>query len=671
MKRPRPDGSSDRRIRMSPAGVGGSSRIRFHGLRGIPCRKIYIKQRRNTSMPFLTSNRIADVLILSAIFVLVVMVFPVHASDYYVTDGYPHSSPIPSGSGNPVSSWASDGAGGYYIKWVTPTDRICPQPGSSYTRAMRTVSPSIGSYFNVVSNDYSYGSGCHDFGTALEGYPIVAVDYAWTPWFTDTSHSTYLFYVSASNPGWQNETFGNISAAFTANTTTGYAPLTIQFTDQTTNLPTSWNWDFGDNSTHSTQQNPVHTYTNSGTYTVTLTASKTGFSDTEIKTGYITANPWTAPVASFSCSPTNTTSPAVVTCTDSSTNTPTGWLWHLTSYGVSMSPGGSYGAGIYDAVNSTQNPFFNMDGSGKVDVRLTVSNPGGTSQEYKPEYITIAGVAPTPTPTPEVPWPNQTGVCRGSGISLGSGITRAHSEHYQLTDPDGDTYSGQYAIGVVNMIIGQPFFTAINGQYIYSEYSEVDGTLEWRQSYVVETCEMPTPTASVTTYSTPVYPTSTWTYTTVMPTQTYTFTPYTVPPTQPTMYPTITMPPTIATIATIPPQIFTNDSLYNYTITSSPYSKPFVDFIKSFEDIFLAFIPGAPITLVVTPMSTVIGTFGNAVLQVLSLFVLFSSYPMLFFYAGLVLVKYMPIKVQLLIALVLWIDLLLYLKHHYQKKGET
>ncbi len=44
---------------------------------------------------------------------------------------------------------------------------------------------------------------------------------------------------------------------------------TINFNDQTTNSPTSWNWDFGDGST-STQQNPSHTYAANGIYFVQL-----------------------------------------------------------------------------------------------------------------------------------------------------------------------------------------------------------------------------------------------------------------------------------------------------------------------------------------------------------------------------------------------------------------
>jgi len=60
-------------------------------------------------------------------------------------------------------------------------------------------------------------------------------------------------------------------ADFSANTTSGNAPLNVQFTDTSSNYPTSWIWDFGDSST-STEQNPTHTYTKPGNYTVTLTA---------------------------------------------------------------------------------------------------------------------------------------------------------------------------------------------------------------------------------------------------------------------------------------------------------------------------------------------------------------------------------------------------------------
>jgi len=76
-------------------------------------------------------------------------------------------------------------------------------------------------------------------------------------------------------------------ADFSGTPFSGDAPLLVQFTDLSTNDPTSWQWDFGDSGT-STLQNPSHTYNSPGTYTVTLTATNTHGSDNETKVDYIT-----------------------------------------------------------------------------------------------------------------------------------------------------------------------------------------------------------------------------------------------------------------------------------------------------------------------------------------------------------------------------------------------
>ena len=76
-------------------------------------------------------------------------------------------------------------------------------------------------------------------------------------------------------------------AAFTGSPTSGFAPLTVNFTDQSTGNPTSWSWDFGDGVT-SSDQNPTHTYGLLGMYTVFLTATNDYGWDEETKTGYIT-----------------------------------------------------------------------------------------------------------------------------------------------------------------------------------------------------------------------------------------------------------------------------------------------------------------------------------------------------------------------------------------------
>jgi PKD repeat protein len=78
-----------------------------------------------------------------------------------------------------------------------------------------------------------------------------------------------------------------LSVNFTANATGGVAPLAVQFTDASTGSLTGWSWSFGDGAT-STEQNPVHTYTAAGTYTVNLTVSTGSGSDTLSRPGYIT-----------------------------------------------------------------------------------------------------------------------------------------------------------------------------------------------------------------------------------------------------------------------------------------------------------------------------------------------------------------------------------------------
>jgi PKD repeat protein len=63
----------------------------------------------------------------------------------------------------------------------------------------------------------------------------------------------------------------------------------VSFTDNSTNSPTSWLWDFGDGST-SSERDPVHTYKTEGTYTVTLTATGASGGSTVTKTGYVTVS---------------------------------------------------------------------------------------------------------------------------------------------------------------------------------------------------------------------------------------------------------------------------------------------------------------------------------------------------------------------------------------------
>lgn len=83
-------------------------------------------------------------------------------------------------------------------------------------------------------------------------------------------------------------------AGFTAANTDGVGPLAVDFTDASTNHPTSWAWDFGDGAT-STEQSPSHTYTTAGSFAVSLTVTNSGGTNTRVRSDLVhVAN---APVA--------------------------------------------------------------------------------------------------------------------------------------------------------------------------------------------------------------------------------------------------------------------------------------------------------------------------------------------------------------------------------------
>ncbi|KPA18401.1 secreted protein containing PKD domain protein [Candidatus Magnetomorum sp. HK-1] len=82
------------------------------------------------------------------------------------------------------------------------------------------------------------------------------------PGGTDTQKITQAVEVHQIEP---------VKVLFIAKKTRGIAPLDVEFINMTQGDVTSWLWDFGDGVT-STEKNPMHVYTQTGNYTVTLIA---------------------------------------------------------------------------------------------------------------------------------------------------------------------------------------------------------------------------------------------------------------------------------------------------------------------------------------------------------------------------------------------------------------
>jgi PKD repeat protein len=78
----------------------------------------------------------------------------------------------------------------------------------------------------------------------------------------------------------------SIAADFYTETTEGVGTLSVQFVDASTGGADTWLWSFGDEE-YSSGHNPIHEYTEPGYYTVTLTASYGGDSNTVTKFQYI------------------------------------------------------------------------------------------------------------------------------------------------------------------------------------------------------------------------------------------------------------------------------------------------------------------------------------------------------------------------------------------------
>ena len=79
-------------------------------------------------------------------------------------------------------------------------------------------------------------------------------------------------------------------ANFSATPTSGSFPLVVRFSDASIGCVTAWSWDFGDYSAPSTEKNPTHSYTNAGTFHVSLTVTGPGGSNQTIQANFVTVN---------------------------------------------------------------------------------------------------------------------------------------------------------------------------------------------------------------------------------------------------------------------------------------------------------------------------------------------------------------------------------------------
>ncbi len=177
-------------------------------------------------------------------------------------------------------------------------------------------------------------------------------------------------------------------ADFSASPTSGDTPLTVGFTNLTSGDVTSYSWDFGDGN-GSSATNPSHVYTSAGNYTVTLTATGPGGSDTAVCSNCITVTdppppPPPAPVAGFSLAPSSGDSPLTVNFTNESSGDISGFSWDF---------GDGNGS-------TATNPSHVYTAAGSYTVTLTATGPGGSDTAVCSSCVLVTDPPPPPPDAP-------------------------------------------------------------------------------------------------------------------------------------------------------------------------------------------------------------------------------------------------------------------------------
>lgn len=254
-------------------------------------------------------------------------------------------------------------------------------------------------------------------------------------------------------------------ALFAANPRVGCPPLNVNFTNFSTGNQLTYFWDFGDGTT-STQQLPSHTYTTSGSFTVTLAVTdSSGCSNTLTKQAYVqTVNPAAGYIPP---PPTTSCAPLTAQFTDASVGS-IGWLW-------------DFGDGT---TSTLQNPVHTYITPGTYIVALTTTSAGGGCQQLISNFSTfiVTGgyAAFTHSETPCPPYISTFQDSSYNAVSwlwnFGDGtfstlqnpqhtfaVGGFHSVSLTITTADGCTYTTMQSNSVYFEPFGANFYGVPNG----------------------------------------------------------------------------------------------------------------------------------------------------------------------------------------------------------------
>lgn len=179
-----------------------------------------------------------------------------------------------------LAVWGPEGSDSLTkVAYVTANKESSDLPVAGFTTSPTGDSPFNISFTDSSTNATSWFWKFGDGNVSKESNP--------THNYSKEGTYTAILIVNNTN-GWSAKTQeitvqnGLPVADFSADNTSG----SVQFTDLSQNA-TDWDWDFGDGAT-STDENPVHTYSSAGNYTVTLKASNEAGSVSKVSTVNLT-----------------------------------------------------------------------------------------------------------------------------------------------------------------------------------------------------------------------------------------------------------------------------------------------------------------------------------------------------------------------------------------------
>ncbi len=162
---------------------------------------------------------------------------------------------------------------------------------------------------------------------------------------------------------------------------------TVNFTDLTLGVPTSWNWTFeGAVPLNSSEQNPENiVYPVEGTFDVKLIASNILGEDTAVKTGFITVSSTILPEVHFSSDKVFVCTGDTVSFFDSTLYMPHQWNWQFEPSDVTF---------VNGTGENSENPQVVFNTAGLYSVTLTAENLNGQSSITKTDMIQAGGYVP-------------------------------------------------------------------------------------------------------------------------------------------------------------------------------------------------------------------------------------------------------------------------------------